>query len=330
MEATSPIEGICTSLVASCCVIIFHCANSKRTTVAHTPSYFHLSELAPMLYWVAGGDKDRNIPTESQANMNIGFVLFGLLGPQLQNWWPKTVVFDVKVEMIVLKGFQHVGDPLESQHAHWVSCCNTFFYSTRAQTGIDLVISHIPNPLPIGAVSIQKGSGQITIYRRTPTSRSPSIKTPPFRLLQNHDASRLRLAVAAFRNFLACYIAMTQEYPIWLEYDCNTYAPPPTLNDNARLLLRAIRAPSRDQEATAIEQQLRRTAGDDQQVTMLFSCARLLAPQDQWLCEVCGALGTGQQLLLTCSGCGGAWYCGQAHQLLAWPNHKAFCKTHRG
>ncbi|KAJ7242145.1 hypothetical protein B0H12DRAFT_1074333 [Mycena haematopus] len=56
MNRDSPISGLCTDLVDTCFVFVFHCGANGRTTLSHVVSGIDIAVFTAQMQYVAGGD----------------------------------------------------------------------------------------------------------------------------------------------------------------------------------------------------------------------------------------------------------------------------------
>jgi hypothetical protein len=298
LEADSPVQGLASDSVASCCALVFHCASTGRTIMAHTPSFYHLSELLNMVHWVAGGDGELPVVPFNWAMGPIG--------------WPPSFKPNVDVNVVVLKGTMHAMPNNGYRHEFWQQCFDIYFSSAKSRLGINLKVQHVEQALPTGAVSVNK-QGVITIYKASAQAMV---------LLTKHFTELPYMSWVERALFIANFIAFYQEgeYPIWLQYDGEKLLAPPTFPSSAcrehwRFVRLGLPSPYH-QSPTYVRA--------PPQVKMMSKMSDPLVKSGKLdPCEICTEHGA-----KLCSGCKGAAYCGPAHQKEDWGRHKAWCKTH--
>lgn len=57
MTKDTPGDGLCTSPVASCTSVVFHCSANGRTVLTHSPNYMYMdTSMGPIIRWIIGDE----------------------------------------------------------------------------------------------------------------------------------------------------------------------------------------------------------------------------------------------------------------------------------
>ncbi|KAJ7880934.1 hypothetical protein B0H13DRAFT_1721839 [Mycena leptocephala] len=296
MDASTPVLGLATSYVAVCVCVVFHCATTGRTVLAHCPPLMGSMKksFVPIIDWVIGGSGKTHWSDS-----------------ELENWLSGMGAkkADATVDTAVFRGFRYESP----QHVAWLRpnrWMSDFrqFLSSAASARAFKVASCLdaPEVLKCASVLIDKTTAHITYM--TLESGAPfsliTIKNPHL-VKQYSEAQQTQDRLVG--------IALQQRIPLehvtlHLQYDVVSHGGAIPLPDDIRQLLRFMPAPAAGQSLLA-------------QRTQPFLEQSIRAGRP---CELCGDVGH-----LQCSSCKGAWYCGKKHQLEDWTLHKAWCKSHK-
>ncbi|KAJ7639729.1 hypothetical protein DFH06DRAFT_1478399 [Mycena polygramma] len=296
LNPDSPIPGLCTDLVATCFVFVFHCAASRRTTLCHAVSGTDTSGFDAQMMYVVGDD-------------------------------PRS-----EVDLVVFKGISY-GDPnsgaplappeIMQDDLRWVS---QILDHIRSKTPSCNASVH-PKALPYGVVLVEKLSGDVTV---------PTPPTPLFRPVQCGPSpptwQSKRSVVDTFYRIqsTAAFVASnSRSYPCFQVYDGMRRLMLPPSSDATKEILRIATMHPSFPSFQAIQRSdwdiCRRVVPDRETAGYLETLSSAIktggAP-----CEVegCRTLTTQK-----CSTCKGVYYCSKTHQTEDWMNHRVWCKSHR-
>ncbi|KAJ7264072.1 hypothetical protein B0H12DRAFT_1321526 [Mycena haematopus] len=292
MDASTPVLGLATSNVATCACVVFHCATTGRTVLAHSlPTIDSLKRsFVPLIDWVIGGG-GKTYWSDSE----------------LENWLSGHGAKEagVTVDAVILRGFRHESTQIVASLGpnQWIPDFRQFLLSSAASSRAFKVASCLdaPEVLKCASVLVDKITGRISCLRLE--SGSPynfiTIKNP--HLLKQYSEAQLS------QDRLVGIASLPKQLDLHLQYDVVSHVGAIPLPDEVRQLLRST-------PALAI-------TGILAQVARHFLEESIEAGRP---CELCGDIGR-----LKCSACMGAWYCGKEHQLKDWLFHKAWCRSHK-
>lgn len=126
MTKDTPGDGLCTSGVASCTCVVFHCAANGRTALTHSPNYMYMdTSMGPIVRWIIG---DEVMP---------------------------------RIEAVVLRGDMYASPQQAANfnHAGWMNDFRAFLRFCRCRP--EIVDS--PQILVSGSVLVDKLTARITI-----------------------------------------------------------------------------------------------------------------------------------------------------------------------
>lgn len=310
MDLSAPGKGLATSGVASCTVVVLHCHSTNRTVVTHSPNRLYMNTFVPMIDYITGGEGNQLSIAERVA-WKMGF---------------GSSKVPIDIDAVVLRGSTYA-DPVQARrfgHDNWMSDFRELFdgiLHTRAITANIVDSSRI---LSAGTVLIDKGTGRIS-YVSVGAARSSMrlmefLTTPSYNENQRHQD----LFVGSLEGCEGECI------DIRLQWDVDHYCLSAPLTNLARELLRSrsLDEPKERQSALLraasmpdfISSSSSGKVDADTVLKMLWAQYALRKTP----CERCGDEG-----LLKCSSCRGAWYCGKVHQKEDWKFHKEWCKGHK-
>ncbi|KAJ7751753.1 hypothetical protein DFH07DRAFT_826039 [Mycena maculata] len=300
LNPDSPTPGLCTDLVDTCFVFVFHCEANGRTTLCHT---------------VSGIDT-----AVFDAQMN--FVMGENLHPQ--------------VDIIVFKGHIY-GDPedtppeIPNEDLTWASealdrikiktpSCNTSIH---------------PKPLDYGVVLVQKSSGNITLPIRPSRAHYPlptpkllqCFSSPP--TLEALDRSRLVEMFHRIQSTASFIASSFTSIPCFKVYDGTCRLAIPPSSDDTREIFRIATMHPDFPSFAPIRQSDLDICTRVVKTKEMWGYVKGLTQLIQRVGAPCEAAECRQLTTNKCAKCMGAHYCGRTHQVEDWANHKGWCKSHR-
>jgi hypothetical protein len=315
IDRSSPVEGLSTAGVASCTAVIFHCKDTGRSVLTHSPNFLQMNTFVPMIEWLAGGTGEG---LETYAKREMWKMGFGAK--------PSA---PCAIDVGVFRGFSYANNPGFGGHANWMKDFRNVFAEIEKNHPISFSIldEHI---LKYGSIYIDKSTGVVSIptlsgaYSRHTVG---GISNPTYDKGYGH----LR---GSRDSFVGNYVYSKQDVlDLHLQWDMQKYQLAIPVPADARLY---IRNKLGDPRASAdgkrnLDNLLKHlhemgTPGRDENVQMddtLRGCVQTCLDMGM-PCETCHNLGDKR-----CSKCGGAWYCSREHQETDWKEHKGWCKKNR-
>ncbi|KAJ7211067.1 hypothetical protein B0H12DRAFT_1157070 [Mycena haematopus] len=289
LNPDSPISGLCTDLVATCFVFVFHCGANGRTTLCHVVSGTDIAVFNAQMHYVVGEDPCN------------------------------------QVEIVVFRGFlQNISsgesENLKQDHM-WLS--QTL---DRIKTASSNASVH-PKPLGYGVVLVEKSSGDVIIpippSRANDTPRFLQCFPSPLTLTTLSESK----VVDAFYQIqsTASYIASKgTSIPCFEVYDGTCRLAISPSSDDTREIFRIASmhpnfpyfAPIQPSDINIVERVIPTT----EMMTYVKGLPTLIQTVGA-LCEVVGCRKFTTEK--PCSSCKGAYYCSKSHQKEDWVNHKA-------
>ncbi|KAJ7652515.1 hypothetical protein DFH06DRAFT_536901 [Mycena polygramma] len=298
LSPDSPVPGLCTDLVATCLVFVFHCAASGRTTLCHAVSETDPAVFDAQMRYVAGDDARG------------------------------------QVDIVVFKGRTY-GEPGDTppeilrDDLTWVS---KTLARIRSKTPSCTTSVH-PHPLRYGVILIQKSSGDL-ILPMPPTVNGAN--TP--RLLNCYSSRPTPTIFDSRRVFDAFYrIQSTSSYlasgrrtiPCFEVYNGTRRLGLPGPSAGTREIFRIASMQPNFPSMDAIQHSdlkiCERVAPTSEMVGYVEELSKLI----QTVGAPCEVEGCRKLTTQKCAKCRGAHYCSRTHQTEHWVKHKAWCKNHR-
>ncbi|KAJ7477607.1 hypothetical protein FB451DRAFT_1242826 [Mycena latifolia] len=306
MSPDSPVLGLCTDLVDTCLVFVFHCEASRRTTLCHVVSGTDLAVFDAQMDYVTAVD--------SQSQVEI-LVFRGIAYGNSGN--------DVPPE-ILEQDIQWVSQILDRIRAERPSCSASVH----------------PKPLGFGVVLVEKSTAEVTLP--TPPSTPTAESVPEFlhcRPSPAKDAKysellrkirRRQVVDALYRiQSTASFIASSfTRSPCFKVYDGTRRFPIPPSSDDTREIFRIATMHPNFPAFEPIQQSdvdiCKRVVPTREMCGYVKSLAGLISAGAPCEVKECRKLST-----MKCSTCRGVYYCSRSHQTEHWAEHKAWCKSHR-
>ncbi|KAH7914416.1 hypothetical protein BJ138DRAFT_401941 [Hygrophoropsis aurantiaca] len=299
MDPNTPGKGFSVDRVSSSCVFVLHCPFTQRTIVAHSPLSIDISEIfTPMIEWVTNA-------IESPSGL------------------PR------HVEAVVMRGWAcGTSEDDIYDHQEWMAEFCDLFSSLQSTGMLSANVTDSPKFLTSGTVFIDKVTGRVTyvelasdIRSEIPEDTAPLILYNPTVSFEWSDSQTIQTIFGV--SLLQC---RRRNLPILLQFDIDKYLLPMPLSHEARELIRSERIGEPTSKQSAI---LHRSGPIDDWIGAPAT-SELQALKDIFLysansrpCELCANNGN-----VSCTTCGGAWYCGEDHLLEDLPNHTPWCQTH--
>ncbi|KAJ6529378.1 hypothetical protein B0H19DRAFT_532148 [Mycena capillaripes] len=298
MNPDSQISGLCTDLVDTCFVFVFHCGANGRTTLCHVVSGTDITVFNAQMSYVAGED------------------------PASQ------------VDIVVFQGLTY-GDPgdvpseILEEDLMWVS--QTLDHLRIRMTSCNAFVH--PKPLGHGVVLVQKTSGDVILP--IPPTNNPQPVPRFLRCALSQPTPTMfakRRVVDAFYQIQSTASFITSEFrsaPCFEVYDGTRRLVIPPSSDDTREIFRIATMHPNFPSLEPIQQSdldiCKRVIPTNEMATYVKGLPRLLrsvgAP-----CEVPGCRKFTSE---KCAACRGAYYCSRSHQEQHWGKHKGWCKSHR-
>ncbi|KAJ7576527.1 hypothetical protein C8J56DRAFT_970521 [Mycena floridula] len=299
LNSDSAIPGLCTDLVDTCFVFVFHCEANGRTTLCHAVSGTDIAVFNTQMRYVTGEDP------RSQVDI---IVFQGCAYGDLENDVPPEILQD---------DLMWVSQILDRIRIETLSC-NASIH---------------PKPLSYGVVLVEKSSGEVILPIPPSRANKPipqflhCVPSPP-----TSTTLTKRQAVDAFYRIqsTASFIASkSSSAPCFEVYDGTRRPAIPPSSDDTREIFRIATMHPNFPAFEPIQQSdldiCQRVMSNNEMLGYVEGLPRLIktvgAP-----CEVveCREFTTQK-----CSKCKGAYYCSSNHQGEHWEKHKVWCKSHR-
>lgn len=233
MDVSTPGKGLATDGVASCTVVIFHCPETKRTTVSHSPNFLNQWTFLPMINWVTGGSERTEMREDEAYAFFVG----------------EDMAFPTTLEVVVLRGYMY-GTPHAATFGHdeWMEAFRSLFSMFIEARRITLNLYDSPRLLKNGVVLVDRETATITHVELAPGISAP---LAGLRLAEYASYGQPQYTQDLFMSNLHMTRRNPQRPPIRLQYDINSLCLPTPLNDEARQLVRSVclKQPSSAQSA---------------------------------------------------------------------------------
>ncbi|KAJ7751754.1 hypothetical protein DFH07DRAFT_826044 [Mycena maculata] len=299
LNPDSPTPGLCTDLVDTCFVFVFHCGANGRTTLCHTVSATDTALFDAQMKYVVGEN----------------------LQPQ--------------VDIVVFKGHtygnpENVPPEILNEDLTWASEALDRIKSKTPSCNASI---H-PKPLDYGGVLVEKSSGEITLPIR-PSRANYLGPTPQFLhcfpsspTLEALDRSYLVDGFYRIQS-TASYIASKRtSIPCFEVYDgTHRLATPPS--DDTREIFRIATMHPDFPSFAPIRQSDLDICTRVVKTKEMWGYVKGLTQLIQRVGAPCEAAECRQFTTKKCGRCMGPYYCGSTHQREDWVNHKGWCKSHR-
>ncbi|KAJ6590183.1 hypothetical protein DFH09DRAFT_909004 [Mycena vulgaris] len=314
MDASTPAQGLATSGVVSCIVVVLHSPTTGRTAVTHSPNFMFMTTFLPIVDWIIGGDGKTDWSKFDRMAWSSG---------------AGTKTPGVVVDAVVLRGYDYESERAAKYgHDGWMSDFRQFLASASAARSFRVASClDAPEVLKFGAVLVDKITARIsylTVEGPNSSSMMEIVDIENRRLVGQYTSAQ-KMQDLFIGNVLNERIP-SDPTELHLQYAVSSYGRAMPLPDEVRQLLRIV-PPN-----AAAQSLLLRTlkvsndwiaspsGGPGQGMTRTLLETTLAAGRP---CELCGDEGH-----LKCTACKGAWYCGKKHQHDDWKAHKAWCKLH--
>ncbi|KAJ6452767.1 hypothetical protein C8R45DRAFT_1040027 [Mycena sanguinolenta] len=298
LNPASPISGLCTDLVNTCFVFVFHCEANGRTTLCHVVSGTDIAVFIAQMHYVAGEDP----------RSQVDIVVFQ--GRTYGN--PEDVPSEILQEDLMW-----VSQTLDHLRIK-TTLCNAFVH---------------PKPLGYGAVLVEKSSGEVTLP--VPPTDNPKL-FPKLLLCVPSPPTPTTIAkstvVDAFYRIqsTASFIASKfRSAPCFEVYDGTRRLAIPTSSDDTREIFRIATMHPNFPSFEPIQRSdldiCKRVIPTNEMGTYVKGLPALIQRVGAF-CEVAGCR---KFTTKKCLACKGAYYCNKSHQEGHWVEHKVWCKSHR-
>ncbi|KAJ7652525.1 hypothetical protein DFH06DRAFT_1475315 [Mycena polygramma] len=289
----SPVPGLCTDLVSSCLVFVFHCGASGRTTLCHAVSGTDIEVFYTQIRYVSG----EGPPSQLDVMVFRGDSAWSEIHPE--EWQEDLAWVSQTLDRIRVK----------------IPACNASVH---------------PKPLTCGVVLVQKSSGDVIIP--TPPSSlaavtflqcSPAPSSPA--TLAKRELVDKFYRIQSTAEFIASKLTTV---PCFEVYDGARRLPLPRTSDDTREIFRIATMHPNFPHLEPIQQSdldiLVRVVPNQEMQIYVKGLPKLIQ-RAGGPCDVAGCrkITTGK-----CSTCKGAFYCSKTHQEEGWAQHKAWCKRH--
>ncbi|KAJ7274963.1 hypothetical protein C8J57DRAFT_1714684 [Mycena rebaudengoi] len=303
LSPDSPVPGLCTDLVDTCFVFVFHCAANGRSTLCHTVSGTDIRVFEAQIRYVVGESPHPVdiIVFRGGAYGIPGFKIRESGGVTLENLeedlaWASQMVDRIKTPS-----------------------CTTLIY---------------PNSLEYGLVLVEKSTGKITLPIRPRAHHdgpNPAMLWCFSAAPTPATFTKTELVDAFYRiqsttSFVSSNFERTPSFEV---FDGARRLPIPPSSDDTREIFRIATMHPRfplfkpiQQSDLDIAMRVLRSGEAFRYATSL----PLLLEDVGAFCEVAEC----RQFTATkCAKCEGAYYCGAEHQRADWKSHKDWCESHR-
>ncbi|KAF7338874.1 hypothetical protein MSAN_02210600 [Mycena sanguinolenta] len=298
LNPDSPISGLCTDLVDTCFVFVFHCGANGRTTLCHVVSGTDIAVFTAQMRYVAGEDPRSQVDIvvfQGRMYGNPGDAPAEILQEDVM--WVSQTLDQLKIK---------------------TASCNAFIY---------------PRPLGYGVVLVEKFTGDVT-FPIPPTNNSepvpqflhcvPSPSTPT-----TIDKSTVVDAFYRIQSTASFIASDFRSVPCFEVYDGTRRLVIPPSSDDTREIFRIATMHPNFPSFEPIQQSdldiCKRVIPTNEMVTYVKGLPALIQRVGA-LCEVAGCR---KFTTKKCLACKGAYYCNRSHQEEHWAEHKAWCKSHR-
>ncbi|KAJ7663131.1 hypothetical protein DFH06DRAFT_1189414 [Mycena polygramma] len=300
MSSDSPISGLCTDLVATCFVFVFHCGGTGRTTLSHVVAGTDLAAFDAQMSYVTGRDAHREVDV---------LVFKGRA-------YDESAGLNVRPE-ILRDDMRWVSQTLDRIRSKEPSC----------------IVSVYPTPLGYGVVLVKKSPKEVILPM---PPKFNGANNPNF---LHCCSSTLNLTMLATREVYDAFyrIQSTSSYiasnrtsiPCFEVYDGRRRLALPPSSDETREIFRIAAMHPNFPTMEAIQQSdldiCQRVSPTGEMVGYVEDLAQLI----QMVGAPCEVEGCRKLTTQKCAMCRGAHYCSRTHQTEHWVKHKAWCKSHR-
>ncbi|KAJ7812007.1 hypothetical protein B0H14DRAFT_1463452 [Mycena olivaceomarginata] len=300
LNPDSPISGLCTDLVDTCFVFVFHCGANRRTTLCHVVSGTDFAVFTAQMRYVAGEN------------------------PHSQ------------VDIAVFQGRRY-GDPGDApseilqDDLTWVS---QTLDRIRIKTALCNAFVH-SKPLGYGVVLVEKSSGDVTLPIPPSRTNNPApvprflhyVPSPPTpTTIAKSEVVDEFYRIQSTASFIASKFSSV---PCFEVYDGTRRLAIPPSSDDTREIFRIATMHPKFPSFEPIQQ-------SDLDISMrviptgeMQAYVKGLPARIQSVGAPCEVAECRKFTTKKCLACKGAYYCSRSHQEEHWAKHKVWCKSHR-